>query len=631
MKANKKKKGFTLVELLAVIVILGILTTVVVVVFRNNDDSAKQAYYDKEEGLVVIAGKDYFSDNRVELPKDVGEISKVSLNQLISGNFIEEVMDYKKQACDYNDSYVYAQKIDEGNYSYWVKLSCSKNNYKTKEDTEAPTIVISPDIAVTNQTIQGTIEVKDNVKVSSLRYTILDPNGNTVAASNGFETYNGAVNFTLTGEGVYRIDASAYDSSGNLTNKTQSYEIDKTAPNCGTLKVDADASLKTWTKNDVRVTLSLPDDIKKVESFYSINGNEKVIGQELSFSLMDTGKNILRLVGYDAAGNSCEASVDGYYIDKKGPVINIHNGYVTIKDDENFSFTGNVTVTDADSGVSSTKIYVNNVERNSSSGLAVGTYRVVYKATDNVGNTSESSFTLEVLQSDREGPVYISKNGSMGSNSIPTANWEDLGSGVKERYYYVSTVNSVPSANSAGWKTYNNISYSAGCGTTYYLFVKAVDNKDNVTVYRSYIDSYYTSCYYGGGGGSSSSDRDDDRGSSHSSSSSSSSKDTCDWKCQMSENATAWHECTSKSCQDSLHKENEKIANQHKNEVDGFNSNNGVWSDKNGNQINKVNGGKTGSTSKSSGSSSSSSKKSSSTSSVSKVIKDTISKIFGKK
>ena len=44
---NRKKLGFTMVELLAVIVILGILTTIVILSFSNLTSRSRKEYYRK--------------------------------------------------------------------------------------------------------------------------------------------------------------------------------------------------------------------------------------------------------------------------------------------------------------------------------------------------------------------------------------------------------------------------------------------------------------------------------------------------------------------------------------------------------------------------------------------------------
>lgn len=54
-----KKKGFTLVELLAVIVIIGVLSTIAVYATGRIQDRMKKHYYDSQLSLIIISGKDY--------------------------------------------------------------------------------------------------------------------------------------------------------------------------------------------------------------------------------------------------------------------------------------------------------------------------------------------------------------------------------------------------------------------------------------------------------------------------------------------------------------------------------------------------------------------------------------------
>lgn len=57
------KKGFTLVEMLAIIVILGVLGTIGVATFNNTQNKAKQKLYQEQLNNIEIALRRYITEN----------------------------------------------------------------------------------------------------------------------------------------------------------------------------------------------------------------------------------------------------------------------------------------------------------------------------------------------------------------------------------------------------------------------------------------------------------------------------------------------------------------------------------------------------------------------------------------
>ena len=79
---SKKNKGFTMVELLAVIVILGILSIISVTAVQGIIAKAKERYYKSQEESFVMAAQSYLNNNKKKQPKVSGQTVKVYLKLL---------------------------------------------------------------------------------------------------------------------------------------------------------------------------------------------------------------------------------------------------------------------------------------------------------------------------------------------------------------------------------------------------------------------------------------------------------------------------------------------------------------------------------------------------------------------
>ena len=64
----KMKKGFTLVEILAVFVVLGIISMITVPAIGNVIHMSKEKAYDKQIELIINASRSYMTNNSLELP-----------------------------------------------------------------------------------------------------------------------------------------------------------------------------------------------------------------------------------------------------------------------------------------------------------------------------------------------------------------------------------------------------------------------------------------------------------------------------------------------------------------------------------------------------------------------------------
>lgn len=90
------RRGFTLVELLAVIVILGIIITIFVpsVIDLINENSTK--IYANKEKILKNAAEDYvMSNSSFVLPDGTNPEKYISMNTLISSNMMSSVLDNK--------------------------------------------------------------------------------------------------------------------------------------------------------------------------------------------------------------------------------------------------------------------------------------------------------------------------------------------------------------------------------------------------------------------------------------------------------------------------------------------------------------------------------------------------------
>lgn len=91
---KKLRRGFTLVELLAVIAILGVLSSGVILSYSKYLKNAKERFYASQEDTVTLSGKEYFTDFRSALPENIGDKTAVDLDTLYSKKYLSRLKDY---------------------------------------------------------------------------------------------------------------------------------------------------------------------------------------------------------------------------------------------------------------------------------------------------------------------------------------------------------------------------------------------------------------------------------------------------------------------------------------------------------------------------------------------------------
>lgn len=123
------KKGFTMLELLAVIIILSILITIGYIAVSQYLDQAYDATYSDFEENIEAGAANYLIEHTGSIPGE-GESIVIDVSKLICAGYVKELQDPMRdgQTCDLN-SYVIVKRGNNTNFNmavdYEACLKCS--------------------------------------------------------------------------------------------------------------------------------------------------------------------------------------------------------------------------------------------------------------------------------------------------------------------------------------------------------------------------------------------------------------------------------------------------------------------------------------------------------------------------
>jgi prepilin-type N-terminal cleavage/methylation domain-containing protein len=209
------KKGFTLVELLAVIVILAVVAVITIpVISRVIKDTGNDVLKINKE-LMVKASESYYSINEELLPTVIGGKVLISLSDLVDNGYIKEIKNPSEET-EICEGFVIVTKEAAEEYIYDPYLKCG-TNYITDNYDNARNFIYTFDYTGDYQTfiipISGTYKIEIWGAQGGTRSTT--PN---LGGAGGYTTGN--ISFTA-GQVIYLyigqkgIDSPDWDIDGS--------------------------------------------------------------------------------------------------------------------------------------------------------------------------------------------------------------------------------------------------------------------------------------------------------------------------------------------------------------------------------------------------------------------------------
>jgi type IV pilus assembly protein PilA len=442
---QKRKGGFTLVELLASITILGVLVVIGISGVSNLITKSKTTQYEQQQKNVSMATESYLQANKQSMPKNIGDVVNVSLKDLLDSNYLtEEVTNTKNESCMEN-SYVRVYKYSKTEYTYTPYIYCGDDAVPVTEEAPKPEITIK----LSDDSDSDDKKVFNNVSAATMNVTITggDINGNKI-----------------------EIDGYLF----SISTKSKASEDYKEVYNSGTLSANKETTIK------IR---------KKISDYVTLTGSTYVS---------------VKVIATNTSGGSNEVTVSatedgtGIYNDTVKPICSTISNQAKDEDDwvnkaavaVNKFRTISVDCLDGDgSGClrpSFTVSWPSNSEPNKE-------YSYI-EIKDNNNNTDKCRVRVNVDQvaPTLELKAYVATNSNLGykAGNILTAK--------------KSTASDTDSPVTISAESYSNVQGGTWLNNTYYPYgvVYTIDATDNLHLYRwtwetneSYITDYKSSNY----------------------------------------------------------------------------------------------------------------------------------------
>lgn len=350
-----KNKGFTLLELLITVTIMGVLTGAAIPATTDALKKSRVEYCEANIDLVTASARDYFKDHFSLFPKQVGDTSEVSLEELHNSKYIDNIYDYNKEEINYKDSKIKVVRSTLNNYEYTYSIdykNCNnylKGNLYQKTDVKA-FILFTPNGGSNydNKDINVNITFDDKgVKVLSYKYEIYkvtDKGNILVGGITNYKDYKDKdINVKLNMMGTYFIKAYAINATGNLSEKQSSNYTLKYVLKTGsdgkcdpksTIYISSNKEENVWSNGEFKFNIKKIGSVSSYDVLVSKEGyNNNVYYKEpfiTKISKATSDKTLtspssesfiytIYIVAYDEYGNSCTTREYKYYQDNIPP------------------------------------------------------------------------------------------------------------------------------------------------------------------------------------------------------------------------------------------------------------------------------------------------------------------------
>lgn len=379
------KRGFTLVELLAIIVVLAIILAVAIPTVSGIIANSTKAFFKSDVKMVLNAVKLKKLENDSFNPL---EINKTNIYELLKISDIN----YSSVSFEFDEDKLYLRLVGQNKWQGLIACGVYSNIKVVNSDEicgldkQAPVVTYEPDGS--EEYVKSSsviINVSDEeINPSNLKYvwTTTDTTPNDEEYTNTF-TSGSNINMPL-GSGIYYLHIYAEDMSKNISQTYRRYKLDNDAPVI-VINGDIDITILHGTSyNDEGATAidNVDGDVSsKIITTGTVNSTVR-------------GTYIITYTVTDAAGNEVTANRTVNVIDVDAPVITILGNNPEIVTMGSAYLDAGATATDnADGNVTA------NITTTSTVNTSVaGTYYVTYTVTDAAGNEATANRTVNVIQ-----------------------------------------------------------------------------------------------------------------------------------------------------------------------------------------------------------------------------------------